>query len=297
VRVRANGIELEVEDSAQSGEGRDRPAVLLIMGLGMQLIAWPQEVVQRLIDAGYRVIRYDNRDIGLSESLDHLGVLNPLWTMLKLKAGLEVRPPYGIADMAADAIGLLDALQIQRAHLVGASMGGMIAQRVAVSAPDRVLSLTSLMSTSGASGLPRAAPDVLRLLLKRPAATDRKTVTEYGARMFRRIGSPGFPTSDADLMRRQEAAYDRSFRPNGVRRHTLAAFMDFGRARELGKITAPTLVIHGKADPLIPSACGEDTARRIPNAKLELLEGVGHDLAPGVVEQMFRVLLPHLAAH
>jgi pimeloyl-ACP methyl ester carboxylesterase len=170
VQVQANGIRIEVEDTGADGSQAGRPVVLLIMGLGMQLVAWPPSFVQALVDQGFRVVRFDNRDIGLSQHFDHLGVPNILWESLKHRVGLTVRPPYTVADMAADAIGVLDALGIDKAHVVGVSMGGMIAQRVALAAPHRTLSLTSIMSSSGARHLPGPQPQVLRALLGRPKA-------------------------------------------------------------------------------------------------------------------------------
>ena len=170
MKIRANGIDIEVEDTGADGSQQGRPVVLLIMGLGMQLVAWPPALVQALVDAGYRVLRHDNRDIGLSQHFDQLGKPNVLWASVKLKLGFTPYAPYSVHDMALDALGVLDALNIAQAHVVGVSMGGMIAQRVALAAPDRVLSLSSIMSSSGARGLPEAKPAVIRALLRRPAA-------------------------------------------------------------------------------------------------------------------------------
>ena len=157
MKIRANGLDIEVEDTAeinpQDTDAFTRPAVLLIMGLGMQLVAWPAELVQELVDAGFRVIRMDNRDIGLSQHFDHLGKPNILMAGIRYKLGLRIRPPYTLQDMAKDALGVLDALGVASAHIVGVSMGGMVAQRVAIAAPQRTLSLTSIMSSSGAKGL------------------------------------------------------------------------------------------------------------------------------------------------
>jgi pimeloyl-ACP methyl ester carboxylesterase len=168
VRVHANGIAIEVEDTGPPG----RPAVLLVMGLGMQLVAWPDAFIEGLASAGYRVVRFDNRDIGLSQKLDHLGVPNIVWESIKHRFGFGVQAPYSLHDMALDTLGVLDAMRIDRAHVVGVSMGGMIAQRVALAAPQRVLSLTSVMSSSGARYLPGPKPQVLQALLSRPGGTD-----------------------------------------------------------------------------------------------------------------------------
>ena len=294
MKIRANGIDIEIEDSGPGASGEERPAVLLIMGLGMQLVAWPPALVQALVDAGYRVIRFDNRDIGLSQHFDQLGKPNLLWQGLKLKLGITPRAPYSLADMALDAIGVLDALHINKAHVVGVSMGGMIAQRVAIAAPKRVLSLTSIMSSSGARGLPQASAPVMRAMLGRPASNAPEDVVDYSVNLFKVIGSPGFPMTDAQMRERVLAGVQRNFHPVGTLRQMLAIVADVTRAAELARVKSPTLVLHGKADPLVPYACGEDTARRIRGAKLIGVEGMGHDLPPGVVERLLEPLLPHL---
>lgn len=297
MKIRANGIDIEVEDSAQTDASfASKPAVLLIMGLGMQLIAWPPEMVRALEDAGYRVVRFDNRDVGLSSHFDALGKPNLLWASLKYKLGLVPAAPYSLSDMAADAIGVLDALQIEKAHVVGVSMGGMIAQRVALAAPQRTLSLTSIMSTSGARGLPQAAPEVVRVLLSRPAGTSTTAVVEHTMRLFKAIGSPAYPVPEAEMRERVTAGVQRALHPVGTLRQMLAIVADITRAALLSRITAPTLVIHGKADPLVPLACGEDTARRIPGARLVTITGMGHDLPPEPVRQILAALIPHLKA-
>lgn len=295
MKIRANGIDIEVEDSAQTDASfASKPAVLLIMGLGMQLIAWPPEMVRGLEEAGYRVVRFDNRDVGLSSHFDALGKPNLLWASLKYKLGLVPAAPYGLADMAADALGVLDVLKIDQAHVVGVSMGGMIAQRVALAAPARTLSLTSIMSTSGARGLPQAAPEVVRVLLSRPAGSSTAAVVEHTMRLFKAIGSPAYPAPEAEMRARVTEGVQRAFHPVGTARQMLAVVADITRAALLGRITTPTLVIHGKADPLVPLACGEDTARRIPGAKLLTIDGMGHDLPPEPVRQILAALIPHL---
>lgn len=297
MKIRANGIDIEVEDSAQTDASfASKPAVLLIMGLGMQLIAWPPEMVDALEKAGYRVVRFDNRDVGLSSHFDALGKPNLLWASLKYKLGLVPAAPYSLADMAADALGVLDALKIDQAHVVGVSMGGMIAQRVALAAPARTLSLTSIMSTSGARGLPQAAPEVVRVLLSRPTGTSATAVVEHTMRLFKAIGSPAYPAPEAEMRERVTAGVQRAFHPVGTLRQMLAIVADITRAALLARITTPTLVIHGKADPLVPLACGEDTARRIPGARLVTIDGMGHDLPPEPVRQILGALIPHLHA-
>ena len=292
MKIIANNIDIEVVDSAP--DAPRLPVVLLIMGLGMQLIAWPPGLVRELMNAGYRVIRFDNRDSGLSDKFDALGMPNLLWQGLKYKLGLLIKPPYSLHDMARDTLGVLDALQIDKAHLVGVSMGGMVAQRVALIAPERIMSLTSIMSSSGARGLPAATPAVTRQLLRRPQGKGKQAAIEHSVKLFQAIGSPGFPPDEAFLRERVTIATERSFNPPGIARQMVAIVADSSRAAELSNIAIPTLVLHGKADPLVPFACGQDTARRIPGARLVGVDGMGHDLPPGVVEHILMHLVPHL---
>lgn len=290
MRVQANGISIEVDDSGET----HRPAVLLVMGLGMQLIAWPQAFIDGLRGAGFRVVRFDNRDAGLSQSFPELGVPNLVMESMRHRFGLRVRAPYTIADMAADARGVLDALRIKACHVVGVSMGGMIAQRLALDAPHRIASLTSIMSSSGARSLPGPQPPVLRALMARPADNSEQAIVDHTMRLLRLIGSPGFAVDEALLRDRVLAATRRSYNPAGTARQMAAVVADTRRAADLRDMQVPTLVVHGKDDPLVPYACGEDTARRIPRAQLVGIHGMGHDLPPGVVERLLQVLLAHL---
>ena len=294
MKIRANGIDIEVEDSGAGAVGENRPAVLLIMGLGMQLVAWPPQMVQALLDAGYRVIRHDNRDVGLSQHMDALGKPHLIWQSIRFKMGLRPRSLYSLADMAKDALGVLDALGVAKAHVVGVSMGGMIAQHMAIQAPQRLLTLTSVMSSSGAKGLPHASPEVVRVMLRRPDGRNPIAVLDYYVKLFAAIGSPDFPVPLPELRERLMLGMQRGFYPEGTQRQTLAVIADLDRADQLAGIQAPTLVVHGKSDPLVPYACGEDTARRIPGAKIVGIDGMGHDLPPGVVDLLLQALLPHL---
>ena len=293
MKIRANNIDIEVHDTGPGAPGEVRPVVLLIMGLGMQLVAWPQTLVQALINAGYRVVLHDNRDVGLSHRFDALGKPNLVWQGIKYKFGLRPRSPYSLSDMAADSVGVLDALGIADAHVVGASMGGMIAQRVALMIPARTLSLTSIMSTSGARGLPPPRPEVLRALLKRPSDHRPVSLVAHYVKLFKVIGSPGFVTPESELTERILRGVERGFYPVGTMRQMLAIMADVTRAAQLNQLRVPTLVVHGKADPLVPYPCGEDTARRIAGAQLFGIEGMGHDLPPGVVTLMLSPLLAH----
>jgi pimeloyl-ACP methyl ester carboxylesterase len=300
MKIRANGLDIEVEDTAeinpQDTEAYTRPAVLLIMGLGMQLIAWPPQLVDELVDAGFRVIRMDNRDIGLSQHFDHLGKPNLLVAGIKYKLGLRLRPPYTLEDMAKDALGVLDALGVASAHIVGVSMGGMVAQRVAIAAPHRMLSLTSVMSSSGAKGLKQAHHDVTRVLLSRPASTELEAVADHYVRLYKAIGSPDFPTPEPEMRSRITRAVQRSYHPVGTLRQMVAIIADTTRAAQLSGITCPTLVLHGKEDPLVPFEHGEDVARRVGGARLVGIDGMGHDLPPEPVSYILDALIPHLQA-
>jgi len=275
MQISANGIAIEVEDL---GKPTDEP-LLLIMGLGMQLTAWHQGLVQQMLGQGFRVIRFDNRDVGLSQNFDGLGVPNLALAALQRLARWPVRSAYSLSDMADDAAGVLTALGLKSAHVCGASMGGMIAQQLALNHPERVRSLTLMMTDSGARGLPRPTLKVSAALLARPADPDAlDSLVDHYYRLFRLIGSPAYPGPEAWLRQVCADAVRRSNRPQGFARHLMAIAADTGRAAQLGRINAPTLVLHGLADPLIPVAAAHDLAARIPGAQLELIEGMGHDL-------------------
>lgn len=292
MRVAANGLEFEVEIDGAA----DAPAVLLIMGLGMQLVAWPPALVRALVDAGYRVIRFDNRDIGLSSKTTE-PVKNFLLQTIRHRLGMAVRAPYTLRAMVEDTRGLLDALAIDRCHVVGVSMGGMIAQGLAAHAPERVATLTSIMSTSGARGLKQPSLKTSLAILSRPASSDRDVLIAHFAKLFRMIGSPGFPTTEAELRERIALGLDRSYYPLGSVKQIAAVLASGDRSEELKLITTPTLVIHGRDDPLVPLDHGEDTARKIRGARLEVIDGMGHDLAPGVVARIMPLVVAFLRDH
>ena len=274
MRVAANGITIEVDDQ---GPANAEP-LLLIMGLGMQLIGWPDELVQLLISRGFRVIRLDNRDAGLSQSFDHLGVPNLAWAAMKHAVRLPVQSPYAIADMAADTLGVLDALGLKNAHVCGASMGGMIAQHLAARHPDRVKSLTLMMTTTGSRRLPQASWNVQKALLSRPDGTDPAAVVAHLQRVLGIIGSPAYPAEPERLRQRLRASVDRAWRPAGTARQLAAVAADGDRSALMPLIQAPTTVIHGQADPLVPVGAGHDLALRISGARKDIVPGMGHDL-------------------
>ncbi|WP_395700865.1 alpha/beta fold hydrolase [Aquabacterium sp.] len=283
MRVRANGLEFEVDDQGP----RDGEPLLMIMGLGMQLIAWPDELVAELVRRGFRVIRMDNRDIGLSSHLDHLGVPSLLRASLRHALRLRVRSPYPLKAMADDALGVLDQLGIPRAHLCGASMGGMIAQHIAAAHPDRVKSLTLIMTSSGARHLPQARPAVRRALLSRPQGSDTASRVNHAMRIWALIGSPGYAPDPTRLRQRLTHSIERSWHPAGVARQLVAIAADGDRSPLLGRITAPTRVIHGKDDALVPVHAAHDLVKKIEQAQADIIPGMGHDLP--------EALLPHIA--
>ena len=274
MRLVANGIAIEVDDQ---GPANAEP-LLLIMGLGMQLIGWPDELVQLLISRGFRVIRLDNRDAGLSQSFDHLGVPNLAWAAMKHAVRLPVQSPYAIADMAADTLGVLDALGLKNAHVCGASMGGMISQHLAARHPDRVKSLTLMMTTTGSRRLPQASWNVQKALLSRPDGTDPAAVVAHLQRVLGIIGSPAYPAEPERLRQRLRASVDRAWRPAGTARQLAAVAADGDRSALMPLIQAPTTVIHGQADPLVPVGAGHDLALRISGARKDIVPGMGHDL-------------------
>lgn len=284
MRVAANGLEFEVEDHGPPGG----EPLLLIMGLGMQLIAWPDELVADLVRRGHRVIRLDNRDIGLSQHLDHLGTPNLLHATLRYTLHLPVKAPYTIEAMALDALGVLDALDIGRAHVVGASMGGMIAQHIAARQPERVASLTLLMTSSGARQLPQPRLAVRQALMSRPKGSSLEARIAHYEQLFQVIGSPGYRPDPQRLRERLESSIRRSWHPAGTLRQLVAVAADGDRTPLLGRIRTPTHVIHGEDDPLVPVAAAHDLARKIAGATTDLIAGMGHDLP--------QALLPRMAA-
>jgi pimeloyl-ACP methyl ester carboxylesterase len=287
----ANGLRIEVETLGDPGD----PAVLLIMGLGMQLVAWPEEFCRALVDAGYFVIRFDNRDTGLSEKLDGAPPGSIPLAALRYFLRLPVRAPYTLEDMAADAVAVLDALGVEAAHVVGVSLGGMIAQTLASEHPHRCLSLTSIMSTSGDRRLPTSSLKVTRMLLFRPAAdAGLDELLDHYVEFFRTVGSPGFPTPERIVRERLNIGLRRSYHPAGVARQLLAIAAAEDRSAALRRISRPTLVVHGDADPFVRVAHGIDCARKIPGASLKIIPGMGHDLAPGLVPILCQSLIGHL---
>jgi pimeloyl-ACP methyl ester carboxylesterase len=275
-QIKANGVDLYYESHGpQAGE-----PILFIMGLGAQMSAWPAELYNRLTDKGFRVVLYDNRDVGLSEKLEASGA--PDMTAVITALGQGQKPPvaYTLDDMAADGAALLDALDIPKAHIVGASMGGMIAQLVAANHPDKTLSLTSIMSTTGNPELPRAKPEAMAVINNRgpDPREDMDAFLDHAVVANRAICSPAYPAEASVVRANAKANFERSFYPVGFQRHYAAIVASPDRRPKLAKLAVPTVVIHGEADPLVPVDGGRDTAANVPGAELVVLAGMGHDL-------------------
>jgi pimeloyl-ACP methyl ester carboxylesterase len=286
MRANSNGLELEYDTFGDA----DNPALLLIMGFSAQMTMWPRELCEGLAAKGYRVVRFDNRDVGKSEKLEHLGLFNPAEAFAKAAMGQEFPKPYVLNDTAADAVGVLSALDIPNAHIVGASMGGMITQLVAHNHPERVRSITSIMSTTSRPGLAPAKPEAMAVLMTPPLNTDRETRIAHAMKAWRIIGSTGpLAADDAELRAVAEHEVDRvPYYPQGIARQLVGIVASGPRHEILKNVKAPALVIHGEADPLIPIDGGRDTAACIPGARLVAVPHMGHDFTQKLVPVYIR---------
>ena len=286
----ANGISLAYEEGGDPAG----PAMVLVMGLGMSLAFWPDPFVDGLARAGFRVLRLDNRDCGLSQRIagEHHSPI-PL-AMARSVMGLEVHAPYSLADMAADVAGLLDALAVAKAHVVGASLGGMVGQVMAARHPACVASLTSIMSSSGNPFVSIARPRALGAILHRPRdPNDPESVAEHLVHVMEVIGSPGYPADPQALRELCGRAARRGYDTEGTARQMLAMLASGDRRGELATIAAPTLVIHGLEDPLVPKAAGREVAHCIPGAELLEFEGMGHDLPAALIPRIVEAIASH----
>jgi pimeloyl-ACP methyl ester carboxylesterase len=280
-QVHANGVHIEYESIGREAD----PVILLIAGFATQLIGWPDSLCQGLAAKGFRVIRFDNRDIGKSTHLAQLGLPDLSAMIAKLEAGQMPAPAaYSLDDMAADAAGLLTALGIDRAHVVGASMGGMIAQLMAINHPSRLKSLVSIMSTTQRRDLPSGKPEAFAAITTPPASPSREDRIARGIAVSRVIGSPGFPATDPELRDRVARGIDYApYDPAGLARQMAAVLAAAPRNERLKAVKVPALVIHGADDPLTHPSGGEDTARSIPGAELLIVPGMGHDFAEALL--------------
>lgn len=292
--ITANGITIEVE---RHGPPTAVP-LLLVRGLGSQLIHWPAALIDGFVREGFHVVTYDNRDAGLSQKFGESGRPDIPALLARVAAGAEVAVPYGVGDMAADGIGVLDALGIGAAHVLGISMGGMIVQHMALDRPGRLLSATIVMSSSGAPGLPPATPEAEAMLMAEAEdPSDRASVIDHTLRGDRIWGSPGFPFDESERRALIARAYDRCHYPEGVTRQYAAVLAGRGRRfARLGGIGLPVLVIHGTDDTLLPLEHGRDIAARIPGARLVEIAGMGHDLEGGISGVIVTALRDFVAA-
>jgi pimeloyl-ACP methyl ester carboxylesterase len=283
--VQSNGLTFDYEVLGEP----TAPPVLLVMGLGMPAALWPDEFVHGLVAQGLRVISFDNRDSGGSTRLEGVRIPSVPMAIARALLRLRVRAPYTLDDMAADTAGLLDAIGVERCHVVGVSMGGMIAQVLTARSPAKVASLTSIMSSTGnpARRIAFGTRHALRAILKPPPASDDiDAVVDHLVEVFGVIGSPGFRQEIPELRRYFERAARRGLYREGSSRQLLAILASGDRRTLLRGISAPTLVIHGAADPLVPVAAGRDTAENIPGSRLEIVEGMGHDFPPILMAQL-----------
>ncbi len=286
-QARANGIDIEYESFGRDGD----PLILVIMGLAAQLIFWPKSLCEGLAAKGFRVVRFDNRDIGKSTHLSGRTAPEPRVLLAEVASGKKPDVPYTLDDMANDALGLMDALGAGRAHVVGASMGGMIAQLMAINHPARTKSLTSIMSTTGRRDLPPGDPHALAVLARGPKSLSRDDLIENGILVRHALLGPGFPETEAEIRALVERVVDRApYDPAGVGRQWVAVVVAPPRNALLKAVHCPALVLHGDSDPLFPVAAAKDTAASIAGAELVVVRGMGH----GVPESLAPLCLKHI---
>lgn len=288
--VQSNGLQIAYEEYGNIAG----PTLLMVQGLGMPLTGWPPALIEALVAEGFRIIIFDNRDIGQSELLRGMKIPNMLMQILRRKFRMRVKSPYQLTDMMRDVVGLMDALQIESAHLVGVSMGGMISQLLAIHEPQRVKTLASIMSTTGSRKLPGPAKEVNRHIFRGPKAATYDAGLEFQWKLWRLLEGSHYRLSDEELAEFLRRNFERGMTAAGVARQTLAILAAPSRTAELRKIDVPTLVIHGDADPLIPVECGLDTARAISGARTAIIEGMGHTLPVALIERLARLITQHV---
>ncbi|MFT7088606.1 MAG: pimeloyl-ACP methyl ester carboxylesterase [Glaciecola sp.] len=284
--INVNGVDI----AYQLHGNPSHPTLLLIHGLSTPLTGWPSAMIERFVASGYQVLLLDNRDVGRSQQLDHVATPNMFWLMLKLKVGRPIKAPYQLEDMMRDVVALLDALKLSEVHVVGASMGGMIAQLIAIHHPQRVKSLTSIMATTGYKELPPVDQKISQVLTQKPASTDYKDRLDYHIKKWQALGSPDYPSSDAYIYQYVDSLLQRGITAQGTLRQFLAVMVAGNREDALTELSIPSLVIHGERDGLVNVAGGKATAAAIPNAKLKIYPGMGHDfpveLIPSIVDDI-----------
>jgi pimeloyl-ACP methyl ester carboxylesterase len=288
--IKVNGLDIAYQRHGESSA----PALVLIHGLSTPLTGWPRPMLEGLVVAGFQLLLMDNRDIGRSEQLNHLPLPNMLWSLLKLKMGLPIKAPYQLDDMMQDVLALLDALNLSKVHVIGASMGGMIAQLLAIHHPERVSTLTSIMSTTGDKTLPPMNKDIRQALGQKPAVADYAARQAYHIKKWQLIGSPDYPASDAYLQDYVDSMLQRGITAKGTLRQMLAIMAADSRAEALAGLRVPTLVIHGDRDGLVNIAGGRATAAAIPKAALKIYPGMGHDLPVELIPMLVQDIAGHV---
>ncbi|BFM17225.1 alpha/beta hydrolase [Maricurvus nonylphenolicus] len=273
---------------------KDNPAILLIHGLGTQMIGWPESLCHQLADLGFYIIRFDNRDVGKSSNLISLGKPSLVRIGIATSLGRPANTPYTVRHMAQDTVALMDFLQVDKAHIVGASMGGMIAQWMGIAYPQRVASLTLMMTSSGRKGLPGPNLKVRMALLGNPSPSDRQACINQGVKVWKKLAGKSYPSTEAEVTHFVTRSVDRGYNPLGIMRQLSAIMADSERCARLREIDRPTLVIHGDDDPMLPLPNGIDLWHRVPNAQMEVIEGWGHDLPVGVIPRLVNLIFEHI---
>ena len=294
MKIKRHDTPVKLAYQYHSARGMAHGQVMLVAGLGLNTAFWPEALITSLNAAGFDVVAPDNRDIGRSPLLNHLGRPPLIRLAAARKLGIGLRPPYDLFMMAGDLLHLVDELELETFHVIGLSMGGMIAQLTASMAPDRVRSLTSIMSTTGEAGLPRPSRDVTRLLLRKPRPDTPDGRLAHALKMWQKISSPAYPRDDSEWLSLIMKMAGRGLDPEGIRRQLAGIIGPPGWTEELRMVIAPTLVIHGSEDPLVPLSGGEATARAIAGARLRVFEGMGHDLPEPLLPEITAEILRHI---
>ena len=287
--VTSNGLQIAYEEYGDV----ENPVLLMVQGLGMPLTGWSPAIIEALVAEGFRVVIFDNRDIGQSTLLDPMDVPNLLVQILRRILRMSVKTPYQLTDMMRDVVGLMDALDIASAHLVGVSMGGMISQLLAIHEPQRVKTLTSIMSATGSRKVPGPTKKVIQHMIRGPKAATPKAGIEFQWILWRLFEGPDYRLTDEELAEFLRRIAMRGITAKGVARQQLAILAAPSRVAELGQLNIPTLIIHGDADPLVPVECGLDTARAIPGARTAIIEGMGHILPTVLTDRLARLITQH----
>lgn len=288
-RISVNNVELAYDLHGSAGA----PVILLIMGLGLPQTAWPPRLIELLVAEGFRILTFDNRDTGRSQYFDHVTTPSVFVQAFRHFLRLPVNSAYRLTDMMRDTTGLLDALDIPSAHVVGVSMGGMIAQLMAIHEPEKVGTLTTIMSTTGNRSLPGAAPAVAKLLAQGPASPAEEDRFAYHRQLRKLIGSPDYPPTEEEVEAFMRRTFDRGMTASGTARQLLAVMAAGSRVSQLRQLDVPSIVIHGDADPLIPVECGRDIANSIPGARMTVFPGMGHDLPKALLPEFSRLIGQH----